>query len=94
MHTLHWHKSTYSGDSSNCVEIATTPTTIHIRDSKTPIGAHLTVAPSAWAAFLVHAAHAASSGRAHHVDGFQKRKPEPLAQRPTPNAQSGEEDLP
>ncbi|WP_078844286.1 DUF397 domain-containing protein [Streptomyces achromogenes] len=61
MPELHWHKSTYSGDGSNCVEIATTPTTIHVRDSKAPIGTHLTVAPSAWAAFLVHAAHTGAS---------------------------------
>ncbi|MER6069340.1 DUF397 domain-containing protein [Streptomyces sp. NPDC001817] len=52
MQTIHWQKSTYSGDSTNCVEIATTPTAIHIRDSKTPAAPHLTVTPSAWAAFL------------------------------------------
>ncbi|MEV5171906.1 DUF397 domain-containing protein [Streptomyces flaveolus] len=56
MQTLHWYKSTYSGDSSNCVEIATTPTTIHIRDSKTPTGPLLNVVPTAWAEFLVYAA--------------------------------------
>ncbi|MFE0255379.1 DUF397 domain-containing protein [Streptomyces sp. NPDC059010] len=55
MQTLHWQKSTYSGDSSNCVEIATTPTTIHIRDSKNPTGHHLTLCPTAWAGFLSHA---------------------------------------
>jgi hypothetical protein len=54
--TLHWQKSTYSGDSSNCVEIATTPTTIHIRDSKNPDGSHLTVATSTWASFISYAA--------------------------------------
>ncbi|GAA2907734.1 DUF397 domain-containing protein [Streptomyces mexicanus] len=52
MHELTWQKSTYSGDASNCVEIAPTPTTVHIRDSKTPTTPHLTVAPSAWAEFL------------------------------------------
>ncbi|WP_336885996.1 DUF397 domain-containing protein [Streptomyces mexicanus] len=36
MPNLHWQKSTYSPDGSNCLEIAPTPTTIHIRDSKTP----------------------------------------------------------
>ncbi len=35
MPNLHWQKSTYSPDGSNCLEIAPTPTTIHIRDSKT-----------------------------------------------------------
>ncbi|MFC5213942.1 DUF397 domain-containing protein [Streptomyces coerulescens] len=58
MQTLHWQKSTYSGDGSNCVEIATTPTTIHIRDSKNPAGAHLNLRPTAWADFLSHAATA------------------------------------
>ncbi|MEV1077021.1 DUF397 domain-containing protein [Streptomyces sp. NPDC050211] len=58
MQTLHWQKSTYSGDSSNCVEIATTPTIIHIRDSKTPTEPHLTFPPTTWADFLSHAADA------------------------------------
>ncbi|MEV5874020.1 DUF397 domain-containing protein [Streptomyces sp. NPDC052101] len=52
MHILHWQKSTYSGDGSNCVEIAPTPTTIHIRDSKTPNAPHLTITPSTWTDFL------------------------------------------
>ncbi|MFK0116619.1 DUF397 domain-containing protein [Streptomyces sp. NPDC090994] len=56
MPELDWQKSTYSGDSSNCVEIATTPTTILIRDSKALPGPYLTFAPSAWAEFLSHAA--------------------------------------
>lgn len=48
-----WRKSTYSGDEGgNCVEIAAHPAAIHIRDSKTPHAPHLTVTPSAWAAFL------------------------------------------
>ncbi|WP_329264469.1 DUF397 domain-containing protein [Streptomyces pseudovenezuelae] len=34
MQPIHWRKSTYSGDGSNCVEIATTPTAIHVRDSR------------------------------------------------------------
>jgi hypothetical protein len=52
MQTLHWRKSTHSGDGSNCVEIATTPTTIHIRDSKNPDGPHLTLRATAWMEFL------------------------------------------
>lgn len=52
MQTLHWQKSTYSGDGSNCVEIAPTPTAIHIRDSKSPADPHLTLQPAAWADFL------------------------------------------
>ncbi|WP_225096180.1 DUF397 domain-containing protein [Streptomyces sp. CoH27] len=55
MSELHWQKSTYSPDGSNCVEIAPTPTTIHIRDSKTPTTPHLTVTPTTWADFLRYA---------------------------------------
>ncbi|WP_330290602.1 DUF397 domain-containing protein [Streptomyces sp. NBC_00576] len=56
MHTSHWRKSSYSGDGSNCIEIATDPTTIHIRDSKRTDDPHLTVAPSTWTTFISYAA--------------------------------------
>ncbi|CAM5674940.1 DUF397 domain-containing protein [Streptomyces aurantiogriseus] len=37
MQTLHWQKSSYSGDSSNCLYVAATPTdTIHLRESDEP----------------------------------------------------------
>ncbi|MEW2404235.1 DUF397 domain-containing protein [Streptomyces sp. NPDC046862] len=50
---LQWFKSSYSGDEGgNCLELALHPTTIHIRDSKTPTTPHLTVTPTAWTAFL------------------------------------------
>ncbi|MFD7768270.1 DUF397 domain-containing protein [Streptomyces sp. NPDC059787] len=50
---LRWFKSSYSGDEGgNCLEVATRPTAIHIRDSKTPDAPHLTVTPRVWAAFL------------------------------------------
>ncbi|MFC8709760.1 DUF397 domain-containing protein [Streptomyces sp. NPDC057197] len=54
---LHWFKSTYSdgNDPGDCVEVATTPTLVHIRDSKTPNTAWLAVAPVAWTSFLAHA---------------------------------------
>ncbi|MFI7414670.1 DUF397 domain-containing protein [Streptomyces sp. NPDC049627] len=54
MSELHWKKSTYSPDASNCVEIATTPTTIHIRDSKNLAGPHLILQSTTWADFLSH----------------------------------------
>ncbi|MFE9452679.1 DUF397 domain-containing protein [Streptomyces sp. NPDC006739] len=54
MSELHWKKSTYSPDASNCLEIATAPTAIHIRDSKTPTGPRLTVTRSAWTGFLAY----------------------------------------
>ncbi|MCD9875600.1 DUF397 domain-containing protein [Streptomyces guryensis] len=53
---LHWFKSSYSdsSDGNDCVEIAITSATIHIRDSKTPDTAHLAVAPTTWENFLSH----------------------------------------
>ncbi|WP_328748894.1 DUF397 domain-containing protein [Streptomyces sp. NBC_00285] len=51
-----WQKSTYSEEGSACVEIATTPTATHVRDSKTPAGPHLTLHPTTWAEFLSHTA--------------------------------------
>ncbi|MEW2118733.1 DUF397 domain-containing protein [Streptomyces sp. NPDC005474] len=57
--TLHWHKSSYSGDGSNCVEIAPTSATIHLRDSKNPTGPQLALRPGAWAEFVPYAAEAA-----------------------------------
>lgn len=49
-----WRKSTYSdGEGGDCLEVAPHPTAIHIRDSKRPAAAHLTVAPAAWSAFLL-----------------------------------------
>ncbi|MEV6586429.1 DUF397 domain-containing protein [Streptomyces acidicola] len=53
---LAWFKSSYSsGSGDDCVEIATTPDTIHIRDSKNPQAPHLTLSPTAWTDFLAHA---------------------------------------
>ncbi|WP_328312264.1 DUF397 domain-containing protein [Streptomyces sp. NBC_00442] len=53
-----WFKSSYSSssDGEDCVEIAACPTTIHIRDSKTPEGDRLGVTPRTWAAFVSYAA--------------------------------------
>ncbi|MFF3555890.1 DUF397 domain-containing protein [Streptomyces tsukubensis] len=48
-----WHKSSYSGgEGGNCVEVATHPSAIHIRDSKVTDGPVLTVAPATWRAFV------------------------------------------
>lgn len=49
---LVWFKSSYSGDQGECVEIALTPTTIHIRDSKTPETHPLQITPTTWTEFL------------------------------------------
>jgi hypothetical protein len=53
----HWFKSSYSdGAGNNCVEVADLAATAHagvaIRDSKTPHGAALLVAPGSFATFI------------------------------------------
>ncbi|MCT6777305.1 DUF397 domain-containing protein [Streptomyces sp. CS7] len=53
-----WFKSSYS-DSSNpndCVEVATAPDAVHVRDSKNLQGPRLALAPAAWAGFVAYAA--------------------------------------
>lgn len=54
---LAWFKSSYSGgtDGESCVEIAATPGTVHVRDSKNTEGPRLALAPSAWAHFVSYA---------------------------------------
>ncbi|MFF7976783.1 DUF397 domain-containing protein [Streptomyces sp. NPDC007905] len=55
-----WFKSSYSGnDGPECVEVAITPATIHIRDSKNENGAQLAVTEATWTEFLDFAAHCA-----------------------------------
>ncbi|GAA3492956.1 MULTISPECIES: DUF397 domain-containing protein [Streptomyces] len=51
---LNWFKSSYSGgnDGNSCVELALTPRTVHVRDSKDTAGPRLAFAPAAWARFL------------------------------------------
>jgi hypothetical protein len=53
---VQWFKSSYSSDEAgDCLEAATTPATIHIRDSKDITRAHLTFTPRTWAVFVAHA---------------------------------------
>jgi hypothetical protein len=55
---LIWRKSSYSSSASgDCVEIATRPETVHVRDSKDKTGPRLTLSPTAWTDFLTYAAH-------------------------------------
>lgn len=52
---LEWFKSSYSGDGGEaCVEVATRPGAVHVRDSKLGPRAsgRLDVTSAAWAAFL------------------------------------------
>ncbi|MER5280648.1 DUF397 domain-containing protein [Streptomyces sp. NPDC002809] len=53
---LKWVKSSYS-DSSNgseCVEVATAPRTVRVRDSKNAHGPRLAFGPRAWADFAAY----------------------------------------
>ncbi|WP_405557955.1 DUF397 domain-containing protein [Streptomyces canus] len=56
MQPIHWQKSTYSGDGSNCVEVAATPVAVRIRDSKKTRGPHLIIHPLPWTLFISYTA--------------------------------------
>ena len=50
--TLTWVKANASGAANNCVEIARTPDSVRVRDSKNPGGPILAFTRAEWAAFL------------------------------------------
>ncbi|WP_416965182.1 DUF397 domain-containing protein [Streptomyces sp. Agncl-13] len=58
----HWQKSTFSdgSDGDTCVEIAATPTTLHLRESDTP-GTELTINATP----LAHLIHTLKSNLFH-----------------------------
>ncbi|MFF4524235.1 DUF397 domain-containing protein [Streptomyces bluensis] len=64
---LAWFKSSYSGGTNgeSCVELAVTPGTVHLRDSKNIEGPRLTFTPDAWARFVPYVAEGCrvSAGR-------------------------------
>lgn len=53
----HWYKSSYSSgnEGDSCVEVATTPGVVHVRDSKNTAGPQLAFAGSAWTQFVTYA---------------------------------------
>ncbi|MFM9588855.1 DUF397 domain-containing protein [Streptomyces scabiei] len=55
---LAWFKSSHSGgnDGNSCVEVAVTPGTVHVRDSKDTRLPRLALTPSAWTDFVEYAA--------------------------------------
>ncbi|GHJ37747.1 DUF397 domain-containing protein [Streptomyces sp. TS71-3] len=54
---LAWFKSSYSGgnDGTSCVEVATSPGAVHVRDSKNIEGPRLTLTPRTWGRFVTYA---------------------------------------
>ncbi|MBU6535582.1 DUF397 domain-containing protein [Streptomyces mayonensis] len=54
---LAWFKSSYSGGTNgeSCVELALTPGTVHVRDSKTVDGPRLALTLGAWSNFVTYA---------------------------------------
>jgi hypothetical protein len=49
-----WRKSSYSGQSGNCVEVARNlPGLVAVRDSKEPDGAKLVVSRETWRVFVL-----------------------------------------
>ncbi|MFD9218516.1 DUF397 domain-containing protein [Streptomyces sp. NPDC060064] len=49
---LDWFKSSYSSEQGECVEVATCPATIHVRDSKDTTRPALALSPTAWTALI------------------------------------------
>lgn len=48
-----WRKSSYSGSTNNCVEVADgAPGVVPVRDSKDPQGPALAFTPEAWRCFM------------------------------------------
>jgi Domain of unknown function (DUF397) len=49
---LQWRKATHSSSNGgNCIEVATAPRTVAVRDSKDPDGPRLAFGMQAWKAF-------------------------------------------
>ncbi|MEV7979502.1 DUF397 domain-containing protein [Streptomyces sp. NPDC086519] len=54
---LTWRRSSYSSEEGGeCVELAASPGTVHVRDSKDTTRAPLAIEPTAWTAFVEFAA--------------------------------------
>ncbi|GAA2409798.1 DUF397 domain-containing protein [Streptomyces glaucosporus] len=54
---LEWIKSSHSSnDGPDCVEVAATPGTVHVRDSKDVQGPRLAFTPEAWDSFVSYTA--------------------------------------
>ncbi|WP_320776340.1 DUF397 domain-containing protein [Streptomyces sp. CRN 30] len=65
MPELAWRRSTYSAEAANCLEVATHPTAIHLRDSTTPEARRVSLSPTAWTSFLAYVAESAPRRTLH-----------------------------
>jgi predicted secreted Zn-dependent protease len=54
---LTWRKSTHSGAAGHCVEIASAPTAVFVRDSKDVAGPVLEFGTRGWAEFIAGIRH-------------------------------------
>jgi hypothetical protein len=52
MRDIEWRKSSYSGNTGNCVEVGVARPVVAVRDSKDP-GTELAFAPDEWQAFAL-----------------------------------------
>lgn len=54
---LVWFKSSRSSSSEgdSCVEVAASPGTVHVRDTKNVLGPQLGISAAAWGAFVAYA---------------------------------------
>ncbi|MGJ7907330.1 DUF397 domain-containing protein [Actinopolyspora sp. H202] len=49
---IQWHKSSYSGNQTNCVEVGQLTNGAAIRDTKNRAAGHLTTSRAQWTAFI------------------------------------------
>lgn len=52
MNAMQWRKSSYSSDTANCVEVASSPSVVAVRDSKDRGGPVLSFGAGSWSEFL------------------------------------------
>jgi hypothetical protein len=52
-----WHTSSYCGGRTDCVQVASSPERVQVRDSKDPEGPALSVPTPAWQRFLSALTH-------------------------------------
>ncbi|MFV0129583.1 DUF397 domain-containing protein [Streptomyces sp. HMX112] len=74
---VEWCRSSYNGpDGPDGVEVAATPGTVHVRDSKDMPGLQLGFKAQAWADFVAYAAGSRPTGKGpHRAAGVRALRP-------------------